>query len=114
MFWATAAKKNWVHSLWAGEQPTAADYLEQLREPFQVNPMLAHTDLGSALFPISSTELVVAGEFTRTEMSIDSYADLVGASSASIRKNQLEVAKGVKRLRAKAKKLRESSTRRKR
>jgi|SRR5579871_1325494 hypothetical protein len=103
-----------LHSLWAGDEPTAADYLEQLREPFQVNLILAHTELGSVPFPISSAELVVAGEFTRTEMSIDSYADLVGASSASIRKGQLEVAKGVKKLREKAKKRRRSSARRKR
>ena len=103
-----------LHSLWAGDEPTAADYLEQLREPFQVKLILAHTELGSVPFPISTTELVVAGEFTRTEMSIDSYADLVGASSASIRKGQLEVAKGVKKLRAKGKKMRRTTTRCKR
>jgi len=95
-----------LHSLWMGDQPTPEDYLKQLREPFQVNLMLAHTDLGSVPFPISSTELVVAGEFTRTEMSIDSYAGLVGASSASIREGQLAVAKEVKKLRAKAKQMR--------
>jgi hypothetical protein len=103
-----------LHSLWAGDQPTAADYLEQLQDPFQVNLMLAHTELESVPFPISNTELVVAGEFTRTEMSIDSYAALAGASSASIRKGQLAIAKEVKKLRAKAKKLRKRRTRRRR
>ena len=57
--------------------------------------MLAHTELGSVQFPFSSTELVVAGEFTRTEMSIESYADLVGASSTSIRKTERAIAKEV-------------------
>jgi hypothetical protein len=103
-----------MHSLWAGDQPTPADYLKQLREPFQVNLMLAHAELGSVPFPISSTELVVAGEFTRTEMSIESYADLVGASSTSIRKTELAIAKQVKKLRAKAKKLRTRNPGRKR
>jgi len=95
-----------LHSLWAGDQPTSEDYLKQLREPFQVKLMLAHTDLGSVPFPISSTELVVAGEFTRTEMSIDSYAALVGASATSIREGQLAVAKEVRKLRAEAKQMR--------
>jgi hypothetical protein len=103
-----------MHSLWAGDQPTPADYLKQLREPFQVNLMFAHTELGSVPFPISSTELVVAGEFTRTEMSIESYADLVGASSTSIRKTERAIAKEVTKLRAKAKTLRKGKPGRKR
>lgn len=93
-----------THSLWDGDKPTPDDLIRQLESPFQLKLMLAHTRLGTKIFPIKPYHAVCVHQFMRAEMSIDSYADVVGVSAQAVRADQAAVRRQVQKLRNKMKK----------
>ena len=88
-----------IHSLWSGESPSADDLIQQLEDPFQLKVMLAHIRLGTRIFATGPQRAVCAHHFARDEMSIDSYADVVGVSGTAVRKEMAEIGRQVKKLR---------------
>jgi hypothetical protein len=89
-----------MQSLWAGDKPQPEDLIRQLEHPFQLELMLGHTDLARIAFALGDTEIAVTHEFTRKEMSVESFSDVVGLSAESIREEMTVVAKEVKKLKA--------------
>lgn len=98
-----------MHTLWSGESPIPEDLLRQIEDPFQIKLMLAHTDIVARPFPIAEGHLVVVEDFVRTEMTMESYAGLVGISPDAIRKDSAEVARHVETLKARLKEDRKST-----
>jgi hypothetical protein len=92
-----------THSLWAGDSPTPDDLIRQLQYPFQLKLMLAHIRMGTRLLPIAPGHAVCVHHFTRTEMSIDSYADVVGVSAQAVRNDLTTVTRQVQKLRKRVK-----------
>jgi len=78
-----------VHSLWSGDEPSPEDFIKHLENPFQLQLMRHHIQIVSRPFGIGNYDLVAAGEFFRSEITIESYCDLVGISSEEIR-NEME------------------------
>jgi hypothetical protein len=103
-----------MHSSWAGDEPSPEDLIRQLEDPFQLRLMLAHTEIGGRPFVAGSADIVVAEDFFRTEMTIESYSDLVGVSADLIRKERAEIARHVKRLKSNVKRKRPLKRRRNR
>jgi len=102
-----------MYSLWAGDKPSPEDLVRQLEDPFQVKLMVAHTKIGSPPFAIGSVDIVMAGEFLRTEWTIESYADLVGLSAEWIQKERGRIERQVKELKTEVKRSRRRKRRRK-
>lgn len=74
-----------VHSLWSENEPSPEDFIKHLEDPFQLQLMRHHIQIISRPFGIGNYDLVAAGEFFRSEITIESYCDLVGVSSKEIR-----------------------------
>lgn len=91
-----------MHSVWEGDQPSPEDLLRHLKDPFQVKLMLAHIEVGSRPFPCGSRHVVVAEEFFRTPMTVESFADLVGVSARYVRAEQAAIAARLKEVRGDA------------
>jgi len=95
-----------VHSQWEANHPSPEDLIKQLDDPFQVKVVQAHTELGVAPFAIGATEAVMAYDFCRTEMSVESYCDMAGVSPKTVRKEMNSVRKQVSKVRKKHKRRR--------
>ena len=87
-----------THSLWTGDEPCPEDLIRQFENPFQLKLMLAHVQTISRPFGIGTHDFVAAGEFFRTEISIESYSDIVGVSSKTIRAEMDKVKRYVKEI----------------
>ena len=74
-----------THSLWRGDEPCPEDLIQQFENPFQLQLMRKHIQTISRPFGIGVKDFVAAGEFFRTEITIESYSDIVGISSDKIR-----------------------------
>jgi hypothetical protein len=72
-----------VTSLWKENRPGPEDFLKQLKEPFQLKLLKAHTELRSGTFPIGPTHVVSAIEFTRKAWSVESVTAAFGVSAAA-------------------------------
>jgi len=66
---ATLLHRTAIRKFWKGETPTADDFLEQLRNPFQLELSMKHLDVKSVQFAVSEPEIVVTPELVRTEMT---------------------------------------------
>lgn len=99
-----------MYAQWAGDAPAPEDLMRQLEDPFQIRLMLAHTEIAARPFSIAPGHFVAAQEFVRTEMTIESYAELVGKSAEAIRIESTEVARNVDVLRARLRKERGEAT----
>jgi hypothetical protein len=99
-----------MYEQWAGDAPTPEDLIRQLEDPFQIRLMLAHTEIAARPFSIAPGHFVAAQEFVRTEMTIESYAELVGKSAEAIRRESTEVTRNVEALRARLRQERGETT----
>ena len=88
-----------IHSQWEADHPSPEDLIKQLEDPFQVKVVQAHTELGVAPFAIGATEAVIAYDFSRTEMSVESFCEMAGLSSKTVRKEMNSVRKQVRKVR---------------
>lgn len=101
-----------MYSLWSSETPSPKDLLRQLKSPFQVKLIAAHTKEGIVDFAVGESHGVVSTDHTEIEMSVESFANLVGIPYASVRKEMDSVAGEVKKLRKKVKKRKAKSGKR--
>lgn len=85
-----------IHSFWSGDKPTAADFLRHLSEPFQVSAVEQHTHRRATPFKISENEYIVAVEFERSAMSIETVAKAAKAKSELVRSDLETVAEVVR------------------
>lgn len=92
-----------VHSLWSGNEPCPEDFIKQLEDPFQLQLMRHHIQIISRPFGIGTGDIVAAGEFFRSEITIESYSDLVGISSEKIREEMERVKCEVDKIKKKTK-----------
>jgi hypothetical protein len=99
-----------LHSLWASDQPSPEDLIRQKEEPFQLKLMLGHMELGSTGFAVGPSEIIVTHEFKRTEMNIESFCDVLGVSSKSVRKEMAAVATRVEKVKKRRDEKTESKT----
>jgi len=101
-----------MYSLWSSETPSPKDLLRQLKSPFQVKLIAAHTKEGIVDFAVGESHGVVSTDHTQKEMSVESFANLAGIPYASVRKEMDSVAGEVKKLRKKVKKRKTKSGKR--
>lgn len=87
-----------THSLWKGDEPCPEDLIQQFENPFQLKLMREHVQTISRPFGIGTHDIASAGEFFRTEISIESYSDMVGVSSKTIREEMDKVKRYVKEI----------------
>jgi len=73
-----------IASFWQGDKPRPEDLLKQLREPFQLKLLQAHTELRPRSYPLSPTHSVMVGEFARTPWSIDSVTNAFGVPADGV------------------------------
>lgn len=78
---AVVLHRTAVKRFWKGDVPTASDLLSQMRRPFQIELMMKHIALKPLRFPIGVSEMVVAPELVREQMSAKSVSDAMGADS---------------------------------
>ena len=75
--------------------------MRQLNDPFQLNLMFAHVRMATRVFPIATRHAACVHHFTRAEMSIDSYADVIGVSAQAVRDDMEAVTRGVQKFQKK-------------
>ena len=95
--------RNAVYSWWTTDKPSPQDLMRQLEEPFQVKVVRAHTEVSVKPFQIDSNELVVPQEFSRTEMTPESFSAVAGVSGDSVRKEIIEMNTQIEQLKRKFK-----------
>jgi hypothetical protein len=83
---ATLIHRVAVALFWKGDQPGPEDLLRQLREPFQLKLIRAHTELNAGIFPISATYVVASTEFVRKTWSVESVAETFGMRGTNVRR----------------------------
>lgn len=75
---ATILHRTAIRKIWKGASPAAADFLSQLRGPFQLELLMKHLAVVSAKFGISPTEVVMTSELVRSEMNARSISEAAG------------------------------------
>ena len=89
-----------VKKFWQGDAPTANDLLNQMRRPFQLELMMKHITLKPLQFPIGQTEMVIAPELVREQMSAKSVSEAMGADSDYVLREIAEISEQVRIVRA--------------
>ena len=90
-----------VKSFWQGDCPVASDLLNQMRIPFQLDLMMKHITLKPLQFPIGQTEVVIAPELVREQMSAKSVSESMGVDSDYVLREIAEVTEQVRIVRSK-------------
>jgi hypothetical protein len=81
---ATLLHRTAVRKFWKGSAPTAEDFLEQLRNPFQLDLSMKHLDIHPVQFAVSETEIALTHELIRTEMTARSVCEAVGVNADKV------------------------------
>lgn len=81
---ATLLHRTAIRKCWKGDTPTADDFLEQLRTPFQLDLSIKHLDVTPVQFAISESEIVVTPELVRTEMTVPSVCEVMGVDADKV------------------------------
>ena len=75
----TLTYRTVVRKLWQGEKPSPEDFLEQLRNPLQLELSIKHLKHKRIQFAISQSEIVITHEVERTEMNASSMCEALGS-----------------------------------
>ena len=97
---ATAIHPMAIMKLWKGEEPTAEDFLKQLKEPFQLGLLLKHLDKNLLKFNLSEAEIVIAPELVRTNMTTESICKAVGVDAEPVLQEISRFSENVSAIRA--------------
>ncbi len=97
----TLLHRTAVRKLWKGDTPTANDFLEQLRSPFQLELSIKHLDVAPVQFAISVSELVVTPDLVRTEMTARSICEVMGVDTDKVLQEIAAVSEKAKAMRSK-------------
>jgi hypothetical protein len=97
---ATLLHRTAIRKFWKGDSPTADDFLEQLRNPFQLELSMKHLDVTPVQFAVSEPEIVVTPELIRTEMTTRSISEAVGVDADKVLREIAAVSENVKALRS--------------
>lgn len=93
-----------VHSFWSGAKPTATDLLRHLNEPFQITTVEQHTHRRATPFNIGDKEWIVAVEFERSAMNIETIAEAAKVKAGLVRSDLETVADVVRETQVQVKK----------
>ena len=74
---ATLLHRTAIRKFWKGDTPTADDFLEQLRNPFQLELSMKHLDFTLVQFAVSEPDIAVTPELVRTKMTTRSVSEAV-------------------------------------
>lgn len=96
----TLLHRQKMMKLWKGEKPTVEDFLKQLEEPFQLDLLLKHLDTNLLQFGLAESEVVVAPELVRTNMTPRSVCEAVGVDADAVLQEISLVSKNVSAIRA--------------
>lgn len=97
---ATLLHRVAIRRFWKGEAPTADEFLNQLRRPFQLELFMKHLAVESVNFAVSEREIVVTRELVRTELTARSVSDSLGVDSDKVLQEIAAISENVKALRS--------------
>jgi hypothetical protein len=97
---ATLLHRTAIRKFWKGDTPTADDFLEQLRNPFQLELSMKHLDFTSVQFAVSEPEIAVTAELVRTEMTTRSVSEAVGVDADKVLQEIAAISEQAKALRS--------------
>lgn len=104
--------RNAVHNFWSGEKPMPEDLLRHLEEPYQVEMVASHTGHRVVPFELGNDEYMVAVEYERTALSIESIASSAKVDARLVRSDIDAVATAVQQTRLEVRKPRKERSRR--
>jgi len=85
-----------IKSLWKGDKPTPEDLLRELESPFQLQIIKHHTKVDTIPYRISKKEGVILFEFLPKEITMESMAEVFGASPSEFAKTIKSITSGLK------------------
>ena len=89
-----------VRSFWKGDMPTAEDFLEILRSPFQLDLLMKHLEGRALYFRVSDAELVRTREIVQTERTTHSVCKAVGVDAESVLQEISDMTENVRAVRS--------------
>ena len=97
---AVVLHRTAVSKFWQGDSPMASDLMDQIRKPFQLELMMKHISLKPLQFPIGQSEMVIAPELVREQMSAKTVSEAMGADSDYVLGEIASIAEQVRMVRA--------------
>ncbi len=97
---ATLLHRTAIRKFWSGDTPTADDFLEQLRNPFQLELSMKHLDVTVVQFAVSEPEIVITPELVRTEMTTRSVCEAIGVDADKVLQEIAAISENAKVLRS--------------
>lgn len=97
---ATLLHRTAVRKFWKKDSPTAEDFIKQLEKPVQIELSAKHLDLNHLHFPLSESEIVETSEVVRTEMTVHSICEAMGADRDKALQEIAQISQEVKKVRS--------------
>jgi hypothetical protein len=98
---ATLLHRTALKKFWKGDKPSADDFFRQLATPLQLDLSMKHLELVQLDFGVSTSEIVVSTELSRTSMTTRSVCEAVGADADAVLQEIAEISERAAQLRKK-------------
>jgi hypothetical protein len=98
---ATLLHRTALKKFWKGDKPSADDFCRQLATPFQLDLSMKQLELVQLDFGVSTSEIVVSSELSRTSMTTRSVCAAVGADADAVLREIAEISERAAQLRKK-------------